>query len=98
MRNIAEKPFDLNLTLHALCNHIERRYLQLKAGQYEQIKSDYLKSLYRYNEFHQFEFGGQRFKAKIIDVSDEGKLVLQYENKLTGRYDFKSIKFVIKED
>ena len=57
----------------------------------------YLKSLYRYNETHTFEYGGQKFKAKIVDVGEDGKLVLEYGNNLTGRYDFKTIHFVLNE-
>lgn len=97
IRNISGEQFEIDQVLNAVCNHIEKRYLQLKAGYAEQIKSDYRESMYRFNEFHQFEFGSQRFSAKIIDVADDGKLVLQYDNKLTGRYDFKSIHFVLDE-
>ena len=98
VKNILGKATDLKRVFHLLCNHLEKRYLQLKAGQAREIKADYLKSLYRFNEDHTFEYGGQKFKAKIIDVGDDGKLVLEYGNNLTGRYDFKTIHFVLSEE
>lgn len=97
IRNILGHSFDLKEVFYMLCNTLEKRYLQLKAGQAKEIKADYLKSLYRFNETHTFEYGGQKFKAKIIDVGDDGKLVLEYGNNLTGRYDFKTIHFVLNE-
>jgi BirA family biotin operon repressor/biotin-[acetyl-CoA-carboxylase] ligase len=98
VRNILGRPCDLKEVFHLLCNKLEKRYLQLKAGQARELKSDYLKSLYRYNETHTFEYGGQKFKAKIVGVGEDGKLVLEYGNNLTGRYDFKTIHFVLNED
>jgi BirA family biotin operon repressor/biotin-[acetyl-CoA-carboxylase] ligase len=97
VRNILGRTVDLKDVLYLLCNHLEKRYLQLKAGQAKEIKAAYLKSLYRYNETHTFEYGGQKFKAKIVDVGEDGKLVLEYGNNLTGRYDFKTIHFVLNE-
>jgi len=97
IQNILGHPTDLMDVFHLLCNHLEKRYLQLKAGQAKEIKADYLKSLYRFNESHTFEYGGQKFKAKIVDVADDGKLVLEYGNSLMGSYDFKTIHFVIDQ-
>ena len=97
IRNILGHPVDKMDVFHLLCNHLEKRYLQLKAGQAKEIKSDYLAALYRFNEMHTFEYGEQKFRAKIVDVGDDGKLVLEYGNGLTGRYDFKTIHFVLNE-
>jgi BirA family biotin operon repressor/biotin-[acetyl-CoA-carboxylase] ligase len=97
MKNITGKEMNIQEVLSRLCNSIEKRYLQLKGGHAKEIREDYLASLYRYNEYHLFEYGGQRFRAKIIGVGDDGKLVLEYGNNLTGRYDFKTIHFVLNE-
>lgn len=77
-----------------LCNTLEIRYLQLKAGLVNQINEDYLKAMYRFNEFHEFENSSENFTAKITGVADDGKLMLTKENGLNESYDLKKIKYV----
>jgi BirA family biotin operon repressor/biotin-[acetyl-CoA-carboxylase] ligase len=95
MVQVLGKETDLQDVLHLLCNNLENRYLQLKGGRHAELKSDYLGVMYRFNAPHEFEYGGRRFTARITDVADDGKLVLDYGNNLVGRYDFKTIRFVI---
>ena len=89
------KETDLTGVFHRLCNNLECRYLQLKGGRHAELKDDYLSVMYRFGAPHEFEYGGRHFSARITDVGDDGKLVLDYGNNLVGRYDFKTIRFVI---
>ena len=78
----------------SLCNSIESRYLQLKAGHIDRINEDYLSALFRLGEFHRYESNSERFNAKITAIADDGKIFLRHENGLIGKYDFKEVKFV----
>ena len=78
-----------------LCNTLERRYLQLKAGHVNKINEDYIKAMYRFGEFHEYENRIEKFTAKISSVADDGKLILTRKNGPTEKYDLKEVKFVL---
>ena len=77
-----------------LCRQLEKRYLQIKAQNFNLINNDYLKSLHRFYEMETYETAGERFNAQIIDVEDEGRLVIKKENGTILRFSFKEIKFL----
>ena len=86
--------YDLQKCLSALCTCVEPRYLQLKAQKYELIRNDYLRPLYRFNEFHFFASGHKKFKAKITGISKEGKLMLEDEWGETHNCNLKEIAYL----
>jgi len=61
------------------CEHLERRYLQLKAKQYHDLDQDYLKALYGYQELRIYKIAATKaiFEGKIIGISPEGKLQIE---------------------
>jgi BirA family transcriptional regulator, biotin operon repressor / biotin---[acetyl-CoA-carboxylase] ligase len=65
---------DLNEALHSLLQFLEVRYLQLKRGNTEALKREYLDALYWKNETHQFRSGDSTFTGMIDGVDDNGKL------------------------
>ena len=94
LKIILEKSMDVDDCFRMICNSIERRYLQLKSGHQDQLHSDYLQALYRYEEFHEFESNNKKFKAKITGIGDDGKIILTYQNRLMGKYDLKELKYL----
>lgn len=72
--------------------HIEKRYLQLKRGEVQQLKQDYLTSLYRFGEDHLFK-SNEVFQGRITGVSDQGLLEVE-----TGKglklFNFKEVSFI----
>lgn len=92
---ITNKEYDLKNCFQELCCFIESRYLQLKAKKEELLKKDYLHALYRFNEFFYYYHKQEKFKAKIIDIGTEGKLILERENQQIQGFDFKEITFII---
>lgn len=58
----------------ALC--VEARYLSLRAGARENLKSIYLDNLYWFGEDHIFK-NGKPFSGRIVDISDEGRLQIE---------------------
>ena len=71
---IVGKDFDLQDVLEGLLSHLESRYLQLRQGRAQQLKEDYLKYLYRFNEHHTFQSGDDQFGGKILGIDDQGRL------------------------
>ena len=55
---------------------LERRYLQLRAGQVGQLRQAYVQALYRYQETHWFEVDGRRVSGQIVGVEDDGRLAV----------------------
>lgn len=91
---IGNKQFDAEEILHTLCSFFEARYLQLKAGKTEQIDSDYLHRLYRFNIWCPFSANGNVFEGKIIGVSEIGKLRIQLKTEEIKEFDLKEIVFI----
>lgn len=61
---------------------LERRYLQLRAGQVSALRRDYLQALYRYQETHDFIVGGQTVRGQIVGVEEDGRLAVAIGNEL----------------
>ncbi len=85
--------FDLSDCLSRLCEHIEARYLQLKANKMELLDSDYEERLYKLGELGDYEKDGKRFGAILTGVNEQGKLLLKQENGEISEYGFKEITF-----
>lgn len=77
-----------------LSNNIEKYYLSVKNGNTTQMKEEYLEQLYRINKFHNYESDGKSFTAKIIDVNEEGKLLLETSAGKVLEFWYKEIKFL----
>lgn len=86
--------YDLQGVLTALLEGIERRYLQLRAGQRDGLKAAYLHRLFRYEEEHVFRADGQTFRGTITGVDATGRLILQIGDDRRD-FGFKEIEFVI---
>ena len=59
-----------------LLESLERRYLQLRAGQVGRLRLDYLRALYRYQETHLFQIDGRPVSGQIVGVEEDGRLAV----------------------
>ncbi|MFD2569681.1 biotin--[acetyl-CoA-carboxylase] ligase [Spirosoma soli] len=86
--------YDLPGLLSRLSETLEHRYLQLRSGQRQAMRENYLQSLFRYREEHWFRADDKRFRAVLTGIDPIGRLVLSTE---TGQrtFDFKEVTFVI---
>ena len=78
-----------------ICNNIEAYYLNLKAGRTDAIRKTYLSRLYRLNERNKFESNGEVFEGTIINVEDNGLLVVATADG-NKTYNLKEIAFLNK--
>ncbi|MFC2150926.1 biotin--[acetyl-CoA-carboxylase] ligase [Bacteroidota bacterium] len=95
IKQITHKTYSLNQEIIKLRNNIWFFYEKLKAGKYDEINFEYLKCLYRYNEFFTYKIKNESFKAKIIGINEFGYLQLLTENHEQKEFDFKEVEFVI---
>jgi BirA family biotin operon repressor/biotin-[acetyl-CoA-carboxylase] ligase len=89
---LTDKEFQLNQIVNSLCKHIEARYLQLKTG--KSVKEEYLKYLYRFEEWKKYSTKGVTFEGKIRNVSETGKLQVELRSGDIREFDLKEISFI----
>lgn len=83
----------LDDVLQNLCKQVEKHYLQLKKDNTDTHKN-YLKNLYRYKTFANYNYKGFKIKARIIDIETNGKLILEKENSEKLICDLKEVEFI----
>lgn len=67
-----------------------------KGGDEKVIESEYMRNLYRIDEYHWFEDKGGRYKGKIIDVLPSGHLIIETLKAKEERiYAFKEVSFAL---
>ena len=87
------RTYELEVLIPELCKHLEFRYLQLRQGKEDQLKSDYYRHLlwYRKEALFRFPAGGE-FPGRIVAIDDEGKLNVETGGE-TRSFGFKEIVF-----
>ena len=73
---------------------LERRYLQLRAGQVAGLRRAYLAALYRYQEWHEYEVAGRRVRGQIVGVEADGRLAVEIDGTVQ-RFALQEIKYVL---
>ena len=64
-------------------------------GDYTDIAALYHQSLYRAHGFHPYSDADGDFEAAIVEVEDDGHLILRDREGMIRSYEFKEIKFKI---
>ena len=85
---ICEYETDCELLLKGILRSFEK-YL----GQ--DVKEQYISMLYRRRGFHPYADQKGAFMAEIVDVEDDGHLLLRDDNGLQRRYAFKEVTYII---
>jgi BirA family biotin operon repressor/biotin-[acetyl-CoA-carboxylase] ligase len=91
--NVTGRSYQREALAARLLECLERRYLQLRAGQVGALRRDYLQVLYRYQEVHSFLIGGQTVSGQIVGVEDDGRLAVAIGNELR-RFSLQEIRHV----
>ena len=96
LTNITNKTYDLSTELHLLCNSLLRRYAMLANGNHAGLRDEYIARLYRFNQMADYKLPSADtiFKAKIIDVAPEGRLIMECANGKIMKFAFKEVEFV----
>lgn len=85
---------DRNLLLLELIKSIKLYVDLVENKEFLKIRTAYLSCLFKLNKPSMFsDLSNGVFMGKIIDVTEEGKLIVELENETTREYDLKEIKF-----
>ena len=100
LKQITGKEYDLEILLDELFSAILSRYEPLKNGKGDKIHQDYTRQLYRFNKYHYFKTvanhaGKKRFRARIVNVSSDGKMELQAQNGQKMHFGFKEVEYEV---
>lgn len=96
LTNITNETYDLPTEVNLLCNALLRRYAMLANGNLEGLREEYIARLYRFNQMADYKLPTTDtiFKAKIIDVAPEGRLIMECDNGKIMKFAFKEVVFV----
>jgi len=95
LSQITGKNYLIEEEIIKLRNFIRAHYQKLMLNKYPEINKEYLKFLYRFNSYHQYQANNQYFTAKITGVNEFGYLQLDTKAKEKIEFDFKEVEFVI---
>jgi len=90
---LAGASVDKEAVLQAVIAKIEYFYLMLKSKGEKSLHDAYKSHLYRLGQLGQFH-DGEDFIGTITGISDQGKLMIQKEDKELYEYAFKEVRFV----
>lgn len=98
---ITGKETDIDELLDNILQRFVDYLSHIYANDYDAIRDEYQQRLYRGDnnlylyENHTNRYPSGRFSARIVEVKDDGTLVLQDEDGLLRDYTFKEVSFVI---
>lgn len=93
MKLSSAKEFDLTESFNLLLLNLEQRYQQLRNGNRQSLKNDYLNCLYGRNENRSFSDADGVFEGLITGVTEEGKLLISKAGELKS-YSLKEVIFL----
>jgi BirA family transcriptional regulator, biotin operon repressor / biotin---[acetyl-CoA-carboxylase] ligase len=87
----------LNINLQTLteklCENIEHYFEILEKGNFSYLHEEYLKIIFKIGEEQTFEYGNERFNAKIISVDTNGLLIILKGEEFL-KFEIKEIKYI----
>jgi BirA family biotin operon repressor/biotin-[acetyl-CoA-carboxylase] ligase len=80
--------------LKVLIQKLNNRYKQIEMKQFKKLSSAYIEHLYLYKTESLFLIDQKKIKARIINIEDNGRLVLQFADNNTKSFAFKELSFI----
>ena len=94
LKNLTGKNYDRDELLTHIINSIQYFVEFVERYKFEELKKLYMESLYKYKKPMMYEDKeGVVFLGKIIDVDENGMLVIELDNETTRKFGLKEIKF-----
>jgi BirA family biotin operon repressor/biotin-[acetyl-CoA-carboxylase] ligase len=94
LKMISGKDFDLQPLLEQIAERIITKVEQLKTDP-SSIEQDYLKRLFRYHTWADYEVGGKVLRLFLTGIDPFGRLMLMNEANEPYCFDIKEIKFIL---
>ena len=90
---ISQQQFDLQTELEHLLSSLEVRYLQLRQGKLDLLKTAYLSNLYWRQEKHWFSSRGNDFEGTIMGIDEVGRLQVEVRGGIQ-KFELKEIAYL----
>ncbi len=81
--------------LRRVVDSFEHYYGMLAEGGYGKVSALYHESLYRRDGFYPYQDVDGKFEGKIVEVEDDGHLILRDREGVFRRYAFKEVTYII---
>ncbi len=94
LRLLTGNDYDLGICLTQLAADIDIRYKQLLSGKRAEIGSDYISSLYRFKEWHNYKNDTGIFSGRIISITGSGRLQIEDQWANIHEFSFKEVDFM----
>lgn len=85
--------FPLEELFKLLITQLEQAYLALKKGRFDLLKQEYLRHLYLFDQWVQYQMDEQILDGKIVGLSESGKLVVELASGQRQSFGIKEISF-----
>ncbi len=93
LKLIVNQDFNINELLNKLIDKINKKHNELLNRNFINLKENYLNNLYLFNKIHTFTINNKKITAKIIDIEENGRLIIKDNNNIISKYFFKEIIF-----
>jgi len=85
---------DTGLCLQKLAACLDKRYKQVISGEWNELRNEYISSLYRLNQWSSFKSADGIFDGRIVSVTELGCLQIEKKQGNMMEFAFKEIEFV----
>jgi len=88
------RKIDREHLLHEILHAFEHYYELLRQGRYGEVSQRYHEALYRRSGFYRYRDKDGEFEGTIVEVEDDGHLILRDREGSIRSYAFKEVEFV----
>lgn len=95
MAQILGHDIDREQLLRELIAHFAHYYEKIVSGEYADIAAQYMHFLYRRDGFYRYQDADGEFEGSVVEVEDDGHLILRDRQGCIRSYGFKEVSFII---
>ena len=77
LKILTGKEHDTGLCLQKLAGFLDKRYKQVISGDWDELRNEYISSLYRLNQWSRFKSAEGIFDGRIVSVTEQGCLQIE---------------------
>lgn len=98
LSQVVRRTVPLKKLFRSVLESFERYLAMVNAGEYDELKREYMSVLYRRNGSYGYRDADGDFYARIEDVDRNGHLILRRDDGRLSEYEFKEVKFITQVD
>ena len=95
LKILTGKEYDRDFCLKQLAGCLDLRYKQVISGSWDELRNEYILSLYHLNKWRRFKSEYGIFQGKIVSVTDSGCLRIEEKSGNIREFSFKQIEFIV---